>query len=29
MVDMNADTLEGAMSMIRGSAVSMGFEVVE
>lgn len=29
MVDMNADTLEAAMSMIEGSAISMGFEVVE
>ena len=29
MVDMNADTLEAAMNMIKGSAVSMGFEVVE
>ena len=29
MVDMNADTLEAAMQMIRGSAISMGFEVVE
>ncbi|MDR2526677.1 MAG: 50S ribosomal protein L11 [Rickettsiales bacterium] len=29
MVDMNADTLEQAMSMIAGSALSMGFEVVE
>ena len=29
MVDMNADTLKAAMQMIRGSAISMGFEVVE
>jgi large subunit ribosomal protein L11 len=29
MVDMNADTLEQAMSMVVGSAVSMGFEVIE
>jgi large subunit ribosomal protein L11 len=29
MPDMNADTLEQAMSMIAGSALSMGFEVVE
>jgi len=29
MPDMNADTLEQAVSMIRGSALSMGFEVVE
>jgi ribosomal protein L11 len=26
---MNADTLEQAMSMIAGSAISMGFEVVK
>ncbi|MDR0423715.1 MAG: 50S ribosomal protein L11 [Rickettsiales bacterium] len=29
MEDMNADTLEQAMSMIAGSAISMGFEVVK
>ena len=29
MADMNADTLEAAMNMIKGSALSMGFEVVE
>ena len=29
MVDMNADTLEAAMEMVKGSAISMGFEVVE
>jgi large subunit ribosomal protein L11 len=29
MVDMNADTLEQAMTMIAGSAMSMGFEVVD
>lgn len=29
MVDMNADTLEAAMKMIEGSAISMGFEIVE
>ena len=29
MVDMNADNLEQAMSMIKGSALSMGFEVIE
>lgn len=29
MVDMNADTLEAAMEMVKGSALSMGFEIVE
>jgi len=29
MVDMNADTIEKAMEMIKGSALSMGFEVIE
>lgn len=29
MVDMNADSLEACKSMIKGSALSMGFEVVE
>jgi len=29
MIDLNAIDLEGAMNMIKGSAVSMGMEVVE
>ena len=29
MVDMNADTLEAAMEMVKGLALSMGFEIVE
>jgi large subunit ribosomal protein L11 len=29
IVDMNADTLDQAVSMIAGSAMSMGFEVIE
>ena len=29
MVDMNADTVEKAVAMIRGTAISMGFEIVE
>ena len=29
IVDMNADTIEKAMEMIKGSALSMGFEIVE
>ena len=29
MIDMNADNIEQAISMIRGSALSMGFEIVE
>jgi large subunit ribosomal protein L11 len=29
MPDLNADDLDGAVAMIRGSAVSMGLEVVE
>ena len=29
MADMNAATVEGAMNMVAGSAVSMGIEVVE
>jgi ribosomal protein L11 len=29
MVDLNAIDLEGAMNMVKGSAVSMGMEVVK
>lgn len=29
MVDMNSSDLEGCMQMVRGSAVSMGLEIVE